>query len=153
METLEKVYQFIVDHHVVLLSIAGALFAWFDAKKEYRGYLEKLKEGTETAKEKYLAAKKEAKSRHLYEKAEMAYQFVNKMARTTDTDIDDKAALGIKKALEFLQKAGWGPEDIGNDDKDILLGHFDRLHEAEKKLLEASAAPLASSPPKPGVAG
>lgn len=148
-----KVYQFWCDHHVMIVSILGAIVAWVDGKGVARKYLEQGAAATKVAEDKYRALKQEAKSRNLVEKAEMAFQFVNKLSRTTSTDIDDKAAEGLKKAIDFMKKAGWGEADIGNDDKDIILGHFDRLHEVETQLLEASKLPLVPDPQKPGASG
>lgn len=139
---LSKIYQFWADHHVLILSILGGVMAWVDGKGVARKYLEQGAAATKVAEDKYKALKQEAKSRQLMEKAEMAFQFVNKLSKNTDTDIDDKAAEGLKKAIEFLKKAGWGEEDIDNDAKDIVLGHFDRLHEIESSLLGATKVPL-----------
>lgn len=139
---LSKIYQFWCDHHVMIISVIGAIVAWVDGKGVARKYLEQADAAAATAREKYLAMKKEAKARHLLEKATMAFQFVNKLSRTTESKVDDKVARGMEKAIEFLKKAGFGDEDIDSDSKDIILGHFDQLHEAEKRLLGAVKVPL-----------
>lgn len=132
---------------IIAAGVLGASWYWgkdvvLQALTKADAFLDKV--------EKFIRhMKQEFKQKELYEKAEKAYWYIEKMARKTDTELDDKAAKGLEKALEYLKKAGWSPEDINDDDKDIILAHFDKLHEASKRLLKAAEdSPLAEGGPK-----
>jgi len=102
------------------------------------GALDKADKFLDKAETYIIHIKQVFKQKQLYEKAVLAYGYIEKVSRKTDTTLDDKAAKGLEKALELLKKAGWSPEDIEDDDKDIILAHFDKLHEAKKRLMAAA---------------
>lgn len=76
---------------------------------------------------------------------EHAFHCVEDFAATTESDIDDKVALGLKKADEWMRAQGWRPLKPGEVEV-VKLG-FSALNGATKvseKIAEAAAVP-----PKP----
>lgn len=162
METIQWAWA---NHSGLILSAVALLAAWWWGKDKVTAFLETVHSILDKIEKQYRHAKDVAKANHIYEKAELAYEFIANQSRKTESTLDDKAANGLKKALELLKKAGWGPEEIGEDEKDIILAYFNKFHEAEHRLLEASkgvpvsnkaaaageiAAPLAPSSPQTG---
>ena len=162
METLQWAWT---NYPGLITGVVAFAAAWWWGKDKVTAFLEMAHDLLEKLEKQYRQAKDVAKSNHIYEKAELAYEFIAKQSRKTESTLDDKAADGLKKAIEFLKKAGWGPEEIGEDEKDLILAYFNKFHEAEHRLLEASkgvpvsnkaaaageiAAPLAPSSPPTG---
>lgn len=135
---MEQVQWLLENHSGVLLTVVALAAVTYYGKDKVVSVLTKVAGYLDAARAQYLNAKQAFKSNEIYEKAEMGYEYVAKLARRTENGLDDKASKGLKKALELLKKAGWGPDDIGEDEKDLILAHFDRLHEAEHRLLEAT---------------
>jgi hypothetical protein len=135
MEQLQWLWD---THPSIVVSVLSFAAVWYFGKDKVVAFLGKISDFLDARKAQYLHAKEVFKSKQIYEKAEMAYEYISKLSRKTENGLDDKASRGLKRALELLKKAGWGPGDIGEDEKDLILAHFDRLHEAEHRLLEAS---------------
>lgn len=137
---MEKALEFVMSNWEFLTAVLGAILGWLDWRVKAQTALER-------AEKEYKDKKKWAKSKDLYKVAETAYGLVSKIARKTETTLDDKAALGLEKALGMMRKLGWSEEDLGNGEADVILKVFDALHEGMKSKDQSSdEAPLAVEP-------
>lgn len=123
--------EFIGLHWKFLVTAVGMLAAWL-------GTLDRLLKAVEKVESGYKQARQFAKSKDLYRVAKTAYGHVSKLARKTANTLDDKAALGLEKALYLMEKLGWDKTEISNGEKDVILKVFDELHELEHLQLEAA---------------
>ncbi|PZR17542.1 MAG: hypothetical protein DI536_04305 [Archangium gephyra] len=79
-----------------------------------------------------------------------AYHLVNDLAATTSNTIDDKVAVGLRVADEYMRAQGWRP--LKPNEKEVVKLDFSALHgqqaEAVKTQAEAIKAATAN-PPSP----
>lgn len=120
------VLNFVISNWQFFASLLALALTWFDAKAKFSEYLNK-------ADTKHEDLKKWAKSKDLYKSAETAYNLVDKLARKTETTIDDKAAEGLKYVLKLMKGLGWDESEIGEGEQDVVRKVFDALHQVEKK--------------------
>lgn len=63
--------------------------------------------------------------------ADFAYGVIAELARKTENQFDDKAAEGLKKAIELLKLQGRAPPSP--EEEKLILARFDALHAEEKR--------------------
>lgn len=74
----------------------------------------------------------------------VGYNIVNEISKTTDTTIDDKAALGLKYLSEFLDKKGIQLSPVRAEEAKLL---FKAMH-GEEKTAQAVVVPVVAENPQ-----
>jgi hypothetical protein len=119
------------------------LFVFFVAAF-WLGYGARVSALVDRAQEWYEWAKAEARAKKLWQIANTAYNYVDNahaLAAKTESEVDDafvnKAEAGLKYAIKAMRAMGLDPT---GEEQDLILMHFDAIHEAERKAKAASGA-------------